>query len=113
MPAWLRRCLRRLWWTAEHAGAIVGGVRMRRAFVVAVTVLGVASVSAAPAFAHAGGLCRVPRLNGLTLTIARARAAHAGCRLRVSGAALKEAGTLPPAYESWLAMVDEALKAGP
>jgi hypothetical protein len=82
------------------AGAIIGGVRIRRAVVVAVAVLGVASVSAATAFAHTGSVCRVPRLKGLTLTVARVRVAHAGCRLRVSGAALKDAGTQTVARQS-------------
>lgn len=58
----------------------------------AVTVLFVASASA---FAHSptqkGGKCRVPRLTGLTLTIARKRAAHAGCKLRIKGARLEKA----------------------
>jgi hypothetical protein len=65
---------------------------MRCALVVAVTALFVASASA---FAHSptqqGGKCRVPRLTGLTLTAARKRAAHAGCKLRVKGARLEEA----------------------
>jgi hypothetical protein len=65
---------------------------MRCALVVAVTVLSVASASAS---AHSptqqGGKCRVPRLTGLTLTIARKRAAHAGCKLRVKGARLEKA----------------------
>ena len=72
----------------RHDAATIGGIRTRRAVVLAVTVLGVAAVSAATASAHAGSVCRVPRLKGLTLTVARTRAAHAGCRLRVSGAAL-------------------------
>jgi hypothetical protein len=59
---------------------------------VAVTVLLLASASA---FAHSptqqSGKCRVPRLTGLTLTIARTRAAHAGCKLRVKGARLEKA----------------------
>jgi hypothetical protein len=59
---------------------------MRRAAVVAVTALCVASASAAPAYAHAGGVCRVPRLKGLTPALAKRRAIHAGCRLRVRGA---------------------------
>jgi hypothetical protein len=75
------------------AGAIIGGVRIRPAVVVAVTVLGAGSASAATASAHAGSVCRVPRLKGLTLTVARARVVRAGCRLRVSGAALEDAGT--------------------
>jgi hypothetical protein len=38
-----------------------------------------------------GSECRVPRLTGLTLTVARERASHAGCTLRVKGAALEQA----------------------
>lgn len=38
-----------------------------------------------------GSTCRVPRLIGLTLSVARERAAHAGCALRVKGAALEQA----------------------
>jgi hypothetical protein len=39
-----------------------------------------------------GRKCHVPRLTGLTLGVARERAAHARCKLRVEGAALEEAG---------------------
>jgi hypothetical protein len=65
---------------------------MRRMFVVVVVGLCVAAVgaSARPA-AHVAGACRVPRLNGLTLAVARERADHAGCKLRVKGSALKQA----------------------
>ncbi len=35
--------------------------------------------------------CHVPRLTGLTLSVARERAAHARCKLRVEGSALEEA----------------------
>lgn len=65
---------------------------MRCALIVAVTVPFVALASA---FAHSptqrGGKCRVPRLTGLTLIVARKRAAHAACKLRVKGARLEEA----------------------
>jgi hypothetical protein len=66
---------------------------MQRVLVLAMTVLGVAAVSASgrPA-ARAGSACHVPRFTGLTLSVARARAAHAGCTLRVKGAAQKHAG---------------------
>jgi hypothetical protein len=65
---------------------------MRRALVVAVTVLCVASVSssARPA-AHASNVCRVPHLTRLNLAVARERAARAGCSLRVKGAPLEQA----------------------
>ena len=66
---------------------------VRRTLVVAVTALCVASAgaSARPA-AGVVGACRVPRLTGLTLSLARVRAAHAGCTLRVKGSPLKQAG---------------------
>jgi hypothetical protein len=68
-------------------------VSMRRTFVAVVMVLCVAAVgaSARPA-ARVAGACRVPRLVGLTLTAARERADSAGCKLRVKGSALKQAG---------------------
>ena len=66
---------------------------MRRLFVVAVAVICVALAGSASASGRAGSVCRVPRLKGLTLTIARIRATHAGCRLRVAGGALETAGT--------------------
>lgn len=65
-----------------------------RTFVAAVvTALCVASVSASarPA-ARVASACHVPRLTGLTLTVAREHAAHAGCTLRVKGSTLKQAG---------------------
>lgn len=79
------RCARRC-----HTWA---AVTIRGALVVAITVLCVASACAATASARAGRVCRVPRLRGLTLTVARTRAAHAGCGLRVRGAALNDAAT--------------------
>jgi hypothetical protein len=39
-----------------------------------------------------GRECRAPRLTGLTLSVARERATHAGCALRVKGARLEQAG---------------------
>lgn len=87
----------------EPAGGIIGVVRLRRAVVVAVATLGVlgpAPASAATASAHAGSACRVPRLRGLTLARARARARHAGCTLRVSGAARGDGGTRTIARQS-------------
>ena len=62
---------------------------MQRAFVVAVTVLSVAAMSAGPA-TGVRSACHVPRITGLTLSVAREPAAHAGCTLRVKGAALKQ-----------------------
>jgi hypothetical protein len=55
----------------------------------AVCMTAVGAVAHAPAYARS--LCHVPRLTSLTLAAARARARHAGCELRVKGAALKEA----------------------
>src|SRR5208282_1647875 len=52
------------------------------------------------ASARAGGACRVPRLRGLSLTVAQTRAAHAGCRLRVRGAALEGTATQTVARQS-------------
>jgi hypothetical protein len=49
-------------------------------------VLFAPSVSTARPAAKA---CRVPRLIGLTLSVARQRAAHAGCALRLKGAPLE------------------------
>ena len=40
----------------------------------------------AHAHAHAASVCRVPRLAGLVLSVARKRAAKAGCRIRLQGA---------------------------
>jgi hypothetical protein len=64
---------------------------MQRAFVVAVTVLRVAAMSASARPATGvRSACHVPRITGLTLSVARERAAHAGCTLRVKGATLKQ-----------------------
>jgi hypothetical protein len=64
---------------------------MQRAFVVAVTVLSVAAMSASARPATGvRSACHVPRITGLTLSVARERAAHAGCTLRVKGATLKQ-----------------------
>jgi hypothetical protein len=69
-----------------------GAAIVRRALVVAVTLLCAVSGSASahPAVA-AGRSCHVPKLTGLTLKAARERAAHARCRLRVKGAVLEGA----------------------
>jgi hypothetical protein len=72
-------------------------VRVRRRVItggslVVVMVVGVSSMSAfARQTARAANPCRVPRLTGLTLEVARGRAAHAGCALRVKGARLERA----------------------
>ena len=57
-------------------------------------VLVVAALHMAPAVAaahpaRASKTCRVPHLAGLTVDVARLRAAHAGCKLRLKGAALE------------------------
>jgi hypothetical protein len=63
-----------------------------RSLAVVMIVLCAASVSAvAPPAAHASRACHVPRLTGLTLDGARQRATHAGCKLRIKGAALTQA----------------------
>lgn len=68
-------------------------VALRGALVVAVAALLVASASAsAYPTARSAGVCRVPRLRGLTLAIARTRATHAGCKLRLRGTAPEDAG---------------------
>ena len=59
--------------------------------VVVTTVLCVVSVSAAQPVGRASRVCRVPRLTGLTLSVARQRVAHAGCALRVKGTPLEGA----------------------
>jgi hypothetical protein len=60
--------------------------------VAVITVLGAASVSvAAGPAARTGTACHAPRLTGLALAVARPRAKHAGCALRVRGAKLEEA----------------------
>ncbi len=66
---------------------------MRCTFVVVVIGLCVVAVgaSARPA-ARVASACHVPRLTGLTLRVARERAGHAGCTLRVNGSAIKQAG---------------------
>jgi len=65
---------------------------MWRGLVMAVSMLAAASAGASPdATARTGGGCHVPRLAGLTLHVAESRAAHAGCRLRVRGAAVEDA----------------------
>jgi hypothetical protein len=66
---------------------------MQRALVVAMTVLGVAAVSASARPATGvRSVCHVPRITGLTLSVARDRAARAGCTLRVKGAKLEQSG---------------------
>jgi hypothetical protein len=77
---------------AKSPSGLVERHRVVRALAVAAIALCVASASAASASARAGRVCRVPRLKGLTLTVARTRASHAGCTLRVKGGALKDAG---------------------
>ncbi|HEY4812177.1 MAG TPA: carboxypeptidase-like regulatory domain-containing protein [Solirubrobacteraceae bacterium] len=58
-----------------------------------VTMIAVFLVVSANAVAHpsvrVSHRCHVPRLTGLVLNVARSRAAHSGCRLRVKGAALE------------------------
>jgi hypothetical protein len=53
------------------------------------TVLCAVSVSAARPVGGASRVCRVPGLTGLTVSVARQRAAKAGCALRLKGAPLE------------------------
>jgi hypothetical protein len=59
-----------------------------------VTMIAALLVVSANAVAHpsarAGHRCHVPRLTGLALSVARDRAAHRGCGLRVRGPAVQE-----------------------
>lgn len=57
-------------------------------FVILAGVFGVTIAAARPA---SRALCRVPRLTGLTLNVARLNSAHAGCKLRTRGAPVKQA----------------------
>jgi hypothetical protein len=67
----------------------------------AVAMLCIAAVSAgAHAARRTGSPCRAPRLKGLTLSLARKRAAHAGCTLRLKGATLKQAEVQTVARQS-------------
>ncbi|HYB22389.1 MAG TPA: carboxypeptidase-like regulatory domain-containing protein [Solirubrobacteraceae bacterium] len=62
------------------------------AFALALVCLVAAGARVRPAGA-VGRTCRVPRLAGLTLAAARARAKRAGCTLRVKGAKVESAQT--------------------
>lgn len=71
-------------------GLILGGVAV---VVLALPLLAAGAVQRSPqldarrsARAHDTSVCRVPRLTGLVLSLARARAARAGCRIRLEGA---------------------------
>jgi hypothetical protein len=79
----------------DAPGAAV--VALRAALVLAAC----GSATAAASNAAGGGrACRVPRLTGLTLEAARARAVRAGCELRVTGARLTSATTQTVARQS-------------
>jgi hypothetical protein len=66
-------------------------VTVGRALVVAATLFCAVSASAsAKTPARVLGRCRVPHLDGLTLKVARRRAAHSGCGVLVKGARLEE-----------------------
>ncbi len=60
------------------------------ASLIVVSALCVASVNAAGRPAIARKVCHAPQLRGLTLDVARLKAAKAGCKLRLKGAALKQ-----------------------
>lgn len=67
------------------------------AILVAIVMLAASSAAAAVATRHA---CHAPRLTGLTLEVARARAAHAHCMLRLKGAPLERAAIQTVARQS-------------
>lgn len=71
----------------KHGG---GSLITAAALVAAVFFVVAAGASARPA-GRVVHVCHVPRLTGLTLSVARDRLAHTGCSLRVRGAALEEA----------------------
>jgi hypothetical protein len=67
-----------------------GRVRLASVASLVVTALCVASVNAAGRPVIASKVCHAPQLRGLTLDVARLKAAKAGCKLRLKGAALKQ-----------------------
>ncbi len=76
----------------RRAGGI-GQVRLAGvASFIVVSALCVASVNAAGRPAVASKVCHAPQLRGLTLDVARLKAAKAGCKLRLKGAVLKQPG---------------------
>jgi hypothetical protein len=70
------------------------------ASLVIVSALCVASVNAAGRRAIASKVCHAPQLRGLTLDVARVKAAKDGCKLRLKGAALKQPGVQTVARQS-------------
>lgn len=62
--------------------------------------LAAVAVGQAQASGRLGAGCRVPRLKSLTEAAARTRATHAHCRLRIRGAALKDAKVQTVARQS-------------
>lgn len=68
-----------------------GQVRLASvALLIIVTALCVASLNAAGRPVIASKVCHAPQLRGLTLDVARLKAAKAGCKLRLKGAAVKQ-----------------------
>lgn len=60
-------------------------------------VLGLSPLAAGAVYdqrvpAHKASVCRVPRLTGLVLSVARERSAKAGCRIRLAGAHVQLSG---------------------
>jgi hypothetical protein len=68
-----------------------GQVRLASvALFIVVTVLCVVSLNAAGHMVIASKVCHAPQLRGLTLDVARLKAANAGCKLRLKGAVVKQ-----------------------
>ena len=76
--------------------------RLTRAVLGAAVLVCATSAASASATGSArpARICRVPRLTGLTLSVARERAVHAGCVLRVKGARLEQANIQTVARQS-------------
>ena len=74
------------WWSTPRTGYVAVVIV---ALVVLCAELVAGSVASAAAADHRG--CRVPKLDGLTVRVARARAARAHCSVRLRGAKVKRA----------------------
>jgi hypothetical protein len=76
----------------SHRALARGAIASARALLVAGALLcAVSGNTSAHQAVTVGRGCRAPRLTGLTLSVARKRAARVGCKLRVKGAVLEEA----------------------
>jgi hypothetical protein len=97
-PGWLAHLRGNIGRVAQHG---IGQVRLAGvASLIVVSALCVASVNAAGRPTIASKVCHAPQLRGLTLDVARLKAAQAGCKLRLKGAALKQAGVQTVARQS-------------